>query len=104
VEEVSILAGGGDGEDILERLDIGISSREGFNLDPNQRLFQCEGTDPYHLDRGISQVNEGRRHLAILTRSVQGSRIPQRQHSAHQLRKALCPIAVCIRLAIYKGS
>jgi hypothetical protein len=32
VEKVSILAGGGDGEDILERLHIGISSREGFNL------------------------------------------------------------------------
>lgn len=54
----------------------------------------------YHLDGGISEIDECRCDFTILSRGVQCFGVPEGQHCAHQLRKTLDPVSVCMWTAI----
>lgn len=70
MEEVAILAGRGDAQDILQRLHILIAGWEGFDLTrlEKARILGCAA---HHLDRRIRQIDEAWNDFTILTGGIQ---------------------------------
>jgi hypothetical protein len=76
VEEIAILAGGGDAEDILQGGFIRGPGWEGFDLGFGQSCAQDVRRLSYHFNGGIGQIHEFWQDLAILATSIQLGRIP----------------------------
>ncbi len=54
----------------------------------------------YHSDRSVGQVDELGQHLPVFPSSIELGSVPERQHSADQLGKALGPVPVWVWAAI----
>lgn len=54
----------------------------------------------YHFERGICEIDEFGKNLAIFAGGIQFCGIPQGEHGADELRKAFGPRSVGIRLAL----
>lgn len=66
-------------------------------VSPSSRHLPPSREPGYHLYRGISQVDELRKHFAFLSSAIELCGIPQGEHCPDQLRKALGPCPVWIR-------
>lgn len=60
-------------------------------------------TSTYHLDRGISQVDELGEDLAVLASGIKLGGVPEGEDSADELGKAFCPCSVGIGFALCKS-